>query len=236
MNTVSCIVVEDEPMARNILFEYIQEVKGLNLLGMFENAKDALSFLQEHKVELLFLDVNLPDLSGIDLFRSLSQAPKVIFATAHHEFAVEGFELNAVDYLLKPFSFQRFLKAVNKAFSQINIMGEERISSRISLKSGKTYYSLEQEKILYVEGCGDYAIVKSDDNQVLVHTTLKELEKILFPFGCRRIHRSFIVNLNRVDTVSRKTVSIGEKVLPVGSKYINELSKHLSLNFDENKG
>lgn len=235
MKRVSCIVVEDEPLARDILLKFITEVKGLDLVSMFENAGDAISFLQNQRVELMFLDVNLPDLSGIDMFRSLNNPPKVIFATAHHEFAVDGFELNAVDYLLKPFSFQRFLKAVNKAFEQINFGNTAGSGTKVNLKSGKTIYSLERDKILFVEGCGDYVNVKTDDNQFTIHATLKEMERILAIHGCLRVHRSFIVNINRIDIMSGKMLTIGDKSIPVGSNYQEELDKRLKINLDESQ-
>lgn len=230
MKRVSCIVVEDEPLAREILLKFITEVKGLDLAGMFENAGDAISFLQNNRVELMFLDVNLPDLSGIEMFRSLSSPPKVIFATAHHEFAVDGFELNAVDYLLKPFSFQRFLKAVNKAFDQINVGNATISGTKVNIKSGKTIYSLESDKILFVEGCGDYVNVNTDDSLITIHATLKEMERILALHGCLRVHRSFIVKLNRIELMSGKTLKIGDKSIPVGSNYQEELEKRLNIN------
>lgn len=224
MKSISCIVVEDEPYGQEIIRAYIEQVPNLLLKGIFGKAADALTFLQNNHIELLFLDVHLPDLSGISLLKSFTKPPMVIFSTAYPNYAVDGFDLNALDYLLKPYSFERFLKAVNKAFDN---QEEKALASeeKVILSSGKKIYPLFANQIVYFEGCGDYVTVKMSDSQLIIHTTMNELAMSLNPSTFLRIHRSYIVNVHKIECVGNKSISINGQSFAVGAKYADTVEQ-----------
>jgi len=174
MSRYKCIIIEDEPLAQNILKKYISDHPSLELVAICDDALKAQTILTQQNIQLLFLDINLPKLSGINFIKSLIHPPLVIFTTAYPEFAVEGFELNAVDYLLKPFSFERFLKAVNKVIEKLNTPVQNNIggnNSFIFLKADKKNHKVDLETIHYIEAIGDYMKVITDMVELLVNET-----------------------------------------------------------------
>src|SRR6185436_11331262 len=177
MSRYKCIIIEDEPLAQNILKKYISDHPSLELVAICDDALKAQTILTQQNIQLLFLDINLPKLSGINFIKSLIHPPLVIFTTAYPEYAVEGFELNAIDYLLKPFSFERFLKAANKAVRQLNKKGtaEQAIPSFIFLKADKKVHKVSLDDILYIEAAGDYIKVMTENGLYVVNDTLKGL-------------------------------------------------------------
>ena len=214
------INVEDEPMASELLVDYIKKVSGLELIGSFRNGLDALSFLQSNQVDLMFLDINMPDLSGVELARSLKNPPMIIFTTAYSDYAVEGFDLMAVDYLLKPIDFVRFLKACNKAIElgakteapvHLEAKNEQEF---ILLKSGKETHRLRFDHIYYLEGSGNYITYHTSSGKLLSLQTMKELEEEL-PRQFVRIHKSFIVNIDHVDSFESHQVKVKGSDLPI---------------------
>lgn len=216
---LSCIIVEDEPVARDILRQYISELDFLDLVGEFDNGVSAISFLREETVDLLFLDINMPKLSGIDLIKSLSNPPKTILTTAYSEYALDGYELDVVDYLLKPFSFERFLKAVNKASGQIEKEQSSSESQPLIIKAdGKTYRVAEHE-ILFVESLGDYVTLHTSTEKLTFNQTLKSFLDKLSQDDFIRVHKSFVVSLSKISYVEGNMISIGEKEIPIGNAF-----------------
>lgn len=193
MNRYKCIIIEDEPLAQNVLKKYIGDHPSLELVAVFGDALEAQAILNQQNIHLLFLDINLPKLSGINFIKTLVESPLVIFTTAYPEFAVEGFELNAIDYLLKPFSFERFLKAVNKAIERLSTSHQSNEGKRapfIFLKADKKIHKVDLESIHYIEAVGDYMKVVTDSGQLIINETMKKLQEELPERSFIRVHKS----------------------------------------------
>ena len=219
-------MVEDEPLAQNVLKKYIGDHPSLELVTICNDALEAQGILMQQTVHLLFLDINLPKLSGINFIKTLVHSPLIIFTTAYPEFAVEGFELNAVDYLLKPFSFERFLKAVNKAIEKLNIANQNsdgNNTSFIFLKADKKIHKVELENIHYVEAIGDYMKVVTDSGPLIINETMKKLQERLPERSFMRVHKSFIISRKRIRYIEGNYVQIEGKSIPIGATYRNEV-------------
>lgn len=223
-----CLVIEDEPLAQNILKKYIADYPSLELVAVCSDALEAQTIFHDQIIHLLFLDINLPKLSGINFLKALSNPPFVIFTTAYPEFAVEGFELNAIDYLVKPFSFERFLKAVNKALVQLNFTssakpGESKNNTSIFLKADKKIHKIDLDSILYIEAVGDYMKVVTGSGQLLVNETMKQMLEELPDNDFIRVHKSFVIAINKIKYIEGNHICIAEKSIPIGASYRNEL-------------
>ncbi len=227
MNIYKCIVVDDEPLAQNVLKKYIDEHPALEITAVCSDAMQAQAALIHNPVHIIFLDINLPKLSGITFFKTLANPPLVILTTAYPEFAVEGFELDALDYLLKPFSFERFLKAVNKALEKLNradnVASEQKIAPFIFLKSEKKVYKVDLEDIIYLEAIGDYVKVVCKQGQHIVNDTMKNLLEILPATQFIRVHKSYIISKNKINFFEGNYVKLGEKDIPIGGYYKEEI-------------
>jgi two-component system, LytTR family, response regulator LytT len=215
---ISAIIVDDEPVAHDILKNYINAVKGIELKGAFYNAIDATEYLQKDSVQLIFLDIEMPVLSGFGFIRSLPNPPQVIFTTAYPDFAVEGFEIGALDYLLKPFSFERFVKAINKFKDNLQ-HSTKNSSDSIFLSSDKKIHQVKFSEILYLESWGDYVKVHLESRTLLVHDTLQKLMEKLPPNEFIRIHKSFAISLSKIDLVEGNMIIINQKQIPIGQTY-----------------
>lgn len=218
MQKIKCLIIDDEPMAQRILQRFVAEVAFLDLQGVCKDALEAMDFLGKQSVDLLFLDINMPQLSGLDFYKALPNPPAVIFTTAHPDYAVEGFEVNAVDYLLKPIAFERFMTAVNKVVEACSAVANE----RLLLKVDKTLHKLYFEQIRYIEALGDYVKVHCEDEVLLTNDTLKNLSEQLPNATFMQIHKSFIVNLEKVTSVSGGQAFCNADALPIGRKYKEE--------------
>ncbi|MEM8526087.1 MAG: LytTR family DNA-binding domain-containing protein [Bacteroidota bacterium] len=239
---INAIIVDDEPLAQDVLETYINKFPNINLVAKCDNAIAANQALKEHQVDLMFLDIQMPQLTGTDFLRSLSQPPKVIFTTAYSNYALEGFELDAVDYLLKPISLDRFVKAVNKAADQIELerKGETTSASNeeeqdfIFVKADKKLVKVKFDDIIYIEGLKDYVIIRMDGQRIITLQTMKSLESKLPSHLFQRIHRSYIVSLDKIDAVVGNMVEVQEKGkekhLPIGKNYRDELLKIVNQN------
>ncbi len=228
-SAIQCAIIEDEPLAQNILKKYIEDHPALELRAVCNNAEEAQKVLLREDVELLFLDINLPKLSGISFLKTLPHQPVVIFTTAYPEYAVEGFELDAIDYLLKPFSFERFLKAANKAVQQLNkkeITGQA-TPSFIFLKAEKKVHKVNLDDILYIEAAGDYIKVMTESGQYMVNDTLKGLQDELPPAQFIRVHKSYIISRNKIKFFEGNYVKVGNADIPIGNSYKEEISTRL---------
>jgi two-component system, LytTR family, response regulator len=226
MSKLKCIIIEDEPLARQILEGYISRVPSLELEASYEDAIAAMEHLREHDVDLIFLDIHLPEIKGISFLKTLSDPPAVIITTAYHEYALEGYELNVVDYLLKPFEFDRFLAAVNKvkkptsvpSFTETN---KDYLFVNIQLKKVKIYFS----KILYIESQKEYVRIVTEDNSYLTKMSTHEIEALLPDFLFKRIHRSFIIAIHKVRSFNSEMVEINGNNIPVGRGYKDVLKE-----------
>jgi len=211
---MTCLIIDDEPIARDILRTYIGDTPRLTLSGECESAMDALSFLKEQNVDLIFLDINMPKLSGISFLKSLSAPPKVILTTAYSEYALEGYELDVVDYLLKPFSFERFLKAVNK----VPAPAVNNHAFIVIKADGKTY-RIDEDDILFAESQGDYITLQTTRERYTFNQTLTSFTEQLSVSKFLRVHRSYLVSLQQIDYVEGNMIHIKGRDIPVGQAY-----------------
>ena len=232
------IAIDDEPLALRLVSDYISKTPFLELTGAFDNPLDAIDFLSAQSVDLIFVDIQMPDLTGIEFARSLENAPKIIFTTAYEKYALEGFKLNAIDYLLKPFSYEEFLKAAQKARKQseleANVMPSIEANSQfLFLKSEYKIRRINFNDILYIEGLKDYIKVYTtgEDKPVLSLNSIKALEQKLPEDQFMRVHRSFIVNLNKIDTIERSRIIFGKTYIPVSDQYKDKFQEYLDKNF-----
>jgi DNA-binding LytR/AlgR family response regulator len=228
--TYKCLVVEDEPLAQNVLRKYIGDHPSLELAAICDNALDAQQVLAAQPVSLLFLDINLPRLSGISFLKSLPHPPLVIFTTAYAEFAVEGFELDAVDYLVKPFSFERFLKAINKAMEKMQRPAPASAASvpaSIFIRADKKVYQVNLDEILYLESLDDYVKVVTTQTSYLVNDTLKSLLEELPATQFIRVHKSYAIAKNKIVFFEGHFVKIGSTDIPIGASYREDIFNRL---------
>lgn len=222
--SIRCIIIEDEPLAQNILKKYISEFPGLELSGTYESAVAAQPYLLQDKPDILFLDINLPTISGINFLKTLNNPPLIIFTTAYPDFAIEGFELNAVDYLLKPFSLERFIKAMNKAIERLGPKESPKPEEGfIFIKVDKKLYRLATGDILYLEAVDDYVKVFTTTRQYLTNNTLKNIQEELPATKFMRVHKSYIVCIGKIEYIEGNYIRIGGKEIPVGAVYKDDL-------------
>ncbi|MEN6455172.1 MAG: LytTR family DNA-binding domain-containing protein [Prolixibacteraceae bacterium] len=227
---IKAIVVDDEPLARQVITQYAMEVPELEIIGCCNNALEANRMLKEGKVDLMFLDVNMPLLSGLDFLKNLQHPPLVVLTTAYSDYALEGYELNILDYLKKPFSFDRFFKAIQKAEEQLDLIGQKaeprKNANYIFIKANKKTVRVEIEEIWFIEGLGDYIKIHLKDTHFVTNLSMKKMEELLPGDEFFRIHKSFIIKLDRIQSIEGNLVEIGKHRLPVGSNYrqaFNEL-------------
>jgi DNA-binding LytR/AlgR family response regulator len=232
------IAIDDEPLALRLVSDYVSKTPFLELVGSFENPLDAIDFLSTQTVDLIFVDIQMPDLTGIEFIRTLNEPPKVVFTTAYEKYAIEGFKLNAIDYLLKPFSYEEFLKAAGKARKQVELEANslpsiEANSQFLFLKSEYKIRRINFNDILYIEGLKDYIKVYTtgDDKPVLSLNSIKALEQKLPENKFMRVHRSFIVNLDKIDTIERSRIIFGKVYIPVSDQYKDKFQEYLDKNF-----
>jgi DNA-binding LytR/AlgR family response regulator len=236
---VTCLAVDDEPLALSILKKYIGSVENLELVGTCENAVQALQLLQKFKVDLIFLDIQMPQIMGTDFIRTLKKSPKIIFTTAFRKYAIEGFELDAVDYLLKPISFERFLKAVNKVL-QTNLDAPDslyRVNDSVSESApAHAYFRVDRKMvkvflhdILYIEGFSDYVKIITSSKTLITKQLISTLEETLPGEIFLRIHRSFIVSVNKINSYNAELIVIGNVELPIGRLFKQNVIRKLQL-------
>jgi DNA-binding LytR/AlgR family response regulator len=223
MTIYKCIIADDEDYALDILENYISKVDSLQIIARCSDSFDVYNNLHKHTVDVLFLDIEMPQLSGIDLLKSLKNPPKVIFTTAYKDYAVNAFELNAVDYLLKPFSFERFLKSIDKLTdNKIPIVEENPGFLDIIVDRQKIRILLKD--INFIEGLGNYLKVHTEDKTYITYQTIKTLLELLPPQEFRQIHKSYIIPLSKVQSYNSTSVLIGKNLLPVGRIFKLNLS------------
>ena len=224
MKQLKCLVVDDEELARILLKTYIQKTDNLALIGTTENPLKALELLDNQEVDLLFLDVQMPELSGIEMAKLINPKTRIIFTTAYSEYAMTGFDLNVLDYLLKPITFERFQQAIEKAKDYFQVSNQE---ETIIIKSGYDLHKIRLDEILFIEGSSEYVIFQTLSKRIMSYQTLKSLELSLPNQQFMRVHRSYIVNKIKVNTLKNKELLIGNFKIPVSETYLEEVRKYL---------
>jgi DNA-binding LytR/AlgR family response regulator len=224
---LNAIAIDDEPIALDVVKSLAAKIPFLDMKGSFTNAFEAAQFLHRNKIDLIFLDIKMPDISGIDFLKSIPNPPMVIFTTAYSEHAVQSFELDAIDYLLKPFSLPRFLKACNKAQEQWKLRQNNNgsLPTAVFIKDGHGQQRLELNDILYAESNGNYIQFVLKDKKILSRLTMAEAEALLPTASFMRIHRSYIISKRQVNKIEKNSVWIQEIELPVGANYANDVAK-----------
>lgn len=218
-----CIIVDDEPLAIDLLKNHLEQFEQVVVNAVFQKPLEAFEYLKTNQIDLLFIDIQMPTLTGLDFIRSLSDPPKVILTTAYREYALDGFELNVVDYLLKPITFERFLKAMDKYFEELKPKGQitplgTEVETGLYVRSEKKNVRIEFENILFIESAKDYINVNLTDKQVVSKEKLSQFEKLL-PDYFLRVHRSFIVNTHKITAFTNNDVEIDEFEIPIGGFY-----------------
>ncbi len=219
MNIIKCAIIDDEPLSRDVLRKYITDHEQLLLVGECVDALEAGQLLRNESVDLIFLDVNMPILSGIHFYKGLVNKPAVIFSTAYPNYAVEGFELNAIDYLVKPFGFDRFYLAIEKALNVFSKVGANVSQLFLVVKTDKKIYKVSYDRITYIESIGDYAKIHTTDKTLIVSETLKNYELKLPKSMFLRTHKSYIISLKYLEYVEGNQVQLEDVKLPIGKAY-----------------
>lgn len=228
--SITCLIIDDEQPARELLQSYISKIPDLELIDSCKSPLDALSLIQEQSIDLLLLDIQMPDLKGTELLRCITgKQPLVIFTTAYQEYAIEGYELDVVDYMLKPISFDRFLKGIQKVLEHKQWM-EYKLQNMpskattiekdyIVLKANQKLYRVQLNDILYIEGMKEYVVFYTTKQKLVIHASLKSLETRLPQDEFLRVHKSYIVNKNKVSNMFGNQLAIGDKYIPIGYSY-----------------
>lgn len=233
---MKCIIIDDEPLALELLEDFISKISFLELVASCSNGFEATAVLQDHKIDLIFTDIEMPDFSGIDIIKSLDNKPMFVFTTAYSHYAVEGFNLHAIDYLVKPIPFHRFLKAVTRAQNALNLkqeelsshVNEESTSKFIFVKSEYENLKVNLEEIKYIEGLKDYIkIYTNAEKPILTLCSLKKIEDKLRQTNFIRVHKSFIVSLKHIHSVQRNRIIIDKKRIPIGLNYKDDFIKKI---------
>ena len=219
---INCIIIEDEPLALKRTKSYVIRLPYLNLLSSFENGVEALLFLKTNKVDLIFLDIKMDELSGIQLLESTKIESEVIITTAYDEYALKGFDLNVTDYLLKPFTFERFIRAVDKAENNLTKKNLGKEKKFIFVKTEYRWEKLSLDEILYIEGMGDYRRIHTKDKRIMTLQTFKDFELDIPKSIICRVHKSFMVSLDKIVSVERDRIKIKDLIIPISETYKKE--------------
>jgi DNA-binding LytR/AlgR family response regulator len=228
---LNCLIVDDEPLALEVIENYVQRFPNLQLVGKCRSASTAAEVLRQQPVDLLFLDIQMPDVSGLEFAKTLGKLPLVVFTTASREFAVQSYEAFAIDYLVKPISFEKFLKAVHKAFDrydELEKLKEGPQHKTLLIKADNRTYPTDIGNILFVESIRDHVVIHlSDGSGITSYTAISALESQLPKAGFARIHRSYLISVNHLTSFSSSEVEIGGHILPIGRTYKEEVDKRL---------
>lgn len=214
-----CLIVDDEPVAQSILERYINQISWLTLVAKCKNAVEATDWLNKAEIDLVFLDIEMPHMNGISFLSSLENAPQVIFTTAYRDYAIDGFDLNAVDYLLKPISFERFIKAINKIVERQSINSPELPREYLYLKVDQKMVKIDFNEILFIQGLSNYVRIFCESRMLISYQKMSYLEEILPDSAFIRSHKSFIINMSKIKSFTNQDVEIGKTEVPIGAKY-----------------
>jgi DNA-binding LytR/AlgR family response regulator len=225
------LIIDDEPLAQNIIRKYAEDIKSIEIVEFCCDAIEAIRILEKQSIDLIFLDINMPKLSGIEFLKTLKSPPIVILTTAYTDYAMEGYELNVLDYLVKPFSFVRFLKAVQKAEQQFQLIQKTTTATNplsIFIKSNKKTYQVKFSDIVYIEGLGDYIKIYTEKTHLITNLSMKKMEELLPENEFYRIHKSHIVNLKKIVAIEGNMVELPNIKLTIGSNYRAEFFSLIS--------
>jgi DNA-binding LytR/AlgR family response regulator len=225
MNKLNCVIVDDEPMAREILTSYIDKTPNLELLESCKNAAEAILFLQDHKADLFFLDINMPEINGLSLAKIINNKGQIIFTTAYRDYAVDGFNLNVVDYLLKPISFDRFLQAVQKISIPETLENDKDF---MFVRADRKMIKVDFHSILYIESLSDYVKIFTKEKTIVIRETISNLQEKLPSRKFIRIHRSFIISFKKIDSYTNEFIEINQKALPISRSYKESVLQKLA--------
>ena len=228
MKTIKCIIIEDEPIASGILLDYIDQVPYLQVLGSYRSAVDAIPYMNSTPIDLLFLDIHLPVIKGLDFLKSISKPRHTIITSAYHQYAVDGFELNITDYLLKPYSFDRFLNAVARIDLSTNTVAQEVTptgSGHIFISANKRKVKVPLSDIIYVEAHKEYVVIHTRESRIKSKMRLSVLEQMLPDTLFQRTHRSFIVSIDHLTSYDQSFVELPGKFIPIGKSYRQPFNK-----------
>lgn len=231
---IRCIIVDDEPMAREILENHLSKISTIEVVDSCKSAIEAFNVISTEKIDLIFLDINMPEISGLSFAKSINKNIKIIFTTAYREYAVDGFDLQAVDYLLKPISFERLLQGVNKYFNESTTVQQEETkeivhekSDSIFVRSDRKMIKINFSEILFIESLSDYIKIHLKDKNVVTRETISNIEAKLPQHDFLRVHRSYIVALNSIDSFTSELVEMGKKQIPISRSYKDGVLKRL---------
>jgi len=227
------VIIDDEPLAHRVIERYSENLPFLEVVKSCSSALEAIELLHQHQIDLIFLDINMPRLTGIEFLKTLKTPPLVIITTAYAEFAIQGYELDVVDYLMKPFSFERFLRAVQKAEEissgkrrqPIVLTETEKKDDFIFIKSNKRTYKITLDEILYIEALGDYVKIFTHDRMIISYQSLKNLVAMLPSKQFPRVHKSYIISLGKIESIEGNQIKIKDKLIPLGTNYKQEFEK-----------
>ncbi len=219
MEKYNCIIIEDEPLALERTKSFVNKIPFLCLQATFENALNGLAYLKDNKVDLLFLDINMDELSGIELLESSKINSQVIITTAYQKYALKGYELNVTDYLLKPFTFERFLQSVNKAEENISRSSPDKLPGFIFVKTENRLEKITLNDIIYIEGMRDYRRIHTINKKVMTLQNFKELEQIIPSTLVCRVHKSYMVSLQKIESIERSRIKISDQIIPISDTY-----------------
>ena len=228
----SCLIVDDEQLARKLLQEFVSKVPSLELKGMCKNPLEAMDILNKEEIDIIFLDIQMPELTGVEFLKTLQNKPAVIFTTAYSEYALEGYQLDVIDYLVKPFPFERFVKAVNKAIESIDLKRKANAAGSIEddfvlLHADHKIYKVRLDEIEYIEGLKEYVSYYTREKRIIVLQSLKSIEETLPAERFIRVHRSYIVPIRKIKTLDGNQVQIGNKLIPIGRSYKDVVLKRV---------
>ena len=233
-NTINCIIVDDEPMAREILENHLKKIESIKVAGSCKNAIEAFNMLNSQNIDLIFLDINMPELSGLSFARSINKKIKVIFTTAYREYAIDGFDLRAVDYLLKPISFERLIQSISKYRNehiipqlgpQVELNPEK--SDFIFVRSERKMIKIDFSELNYIESLSDYLKLYTDDKVIITRETISSIEAKLPKNDFLRVHRSYIVAINKIESFTQEFVEIKKNAIPISRSYKNDVKLRL---------
>ena len=221
---IKCIIVEDETLAQDVIKSHLQKIERFELIGVFRTAPEAMEALRTQEVDVMFLDIRLPGMTGLHFLQSLANPPLVVLTTAFAEYALESYELNVIDYLLKPISFERFSKTIDKIvdgrlFAQTAKEAEQKPGDHIFIKSNSKFFKINFSEIIYVEGMKDYLKIHTTENTMITHQTMTDIDKILPAGQFIRVHKSYIVAVAHIKSIYGSSVEMGKTTIPIGINY-----------------
>ena len=227
---IKVLVIDDEPLAQEVIKTYLNDLNNIEVISYCSDALEAMQIMKEQTVDLIFLDINMPKLSGIEWIKTLQNPPLIVLTTAYTQYAMEGYELNVLDYLAKPFSLSRFLKSVQKAEEKLKSKRSRQIETKETffIKSNKKTYQLKFDEIIYIEGLGDYIKIYTDKSHFVTNTSMKKMEEELPSATFFRVHKSFIVNLKKITSIEGNMIDVGLNRITIGNNFRQEFFDKIS--------